>query len=443
VINPTNPLNLFCSETNSYFTRYSTDGGQTWKNSNTSAIPAGPAGFGADVQAAWDSFGNLFMTRFGAGQSTIVARSGDGGATFKDPRTVVTTSSDQQSIAVGPSGVAGVPGSVWISVNTGPGGGNIVAAGAPVLGFDSVGAFNAPETPPGSGTGDFGSITVGPAGQVMVSYQTTRNNGPDNVSVNLDPDGLGPAGFNAVITATSTNVGGFSSIPAQSGRTIDAESNLAYDRSGGTHNGRVYLVYVDRPSTSSADTDVYVRFSDNNGTNWSGRVRVNDDTVGNGKSQFQPAIAVDQTTGNVGVTWYDTRNSAAANNTAQVFGSASFDGDVSWCPNLQISTGTTNAVATDPGFDFGDYDTMSFVNGSFYRSWADSSNSTGDNPNGTANTDIYTAKVTILTAPTVTAAADQTAVEGALKSFDLGSFAWCSSPEARGEMGKDCRPFCL
>ena len=124
--------------------------------------------------------------------------------------------------------------------------------------------------------------------------------------------------------------------------------------------------------------------------------------MGDGKSQFLPAIAVDQATGDVAVTWYDTRNSGADNNTTQVFGSASLDGGATWLANAQISTGTSNASAVDPGFDYGDYDLMDFHNGVFYRTWADNSNSTGDNPDGTSSLDIYTAKVSISTPPTVT-----------------------------------------
>src|SRR5207244_11856192 len=116
---------------------------------------------------------------------------------------------------------------------------------------------------------------------------------------------------------------------------------------------------------------------------------------GNGKSQFLPAIAVDQSSGNIAVTWYDTRNSAAANNTTQVFGSASRDAGVTWLANVQISAGTSNASAVDAGFEYGDYDKMDFAHGAFYRSWADNSNSTGDNPDGTAALDIYTARVTV------------------------------------------------
>ena len=137
-INPTNPLNLFESDTLSTQGHFSTDGGTTWQTSNMSALPPSIG----DVQTTWDSFGNLFLTQLGPGLDIIVARSSDGGATFKDVRTVVTASSNQPSIAVGPSGVAGIPEAVWISVNST--GNAIVAAGAPVSGFDTVGAFGAP-----------------------------------------------------------------------------------------------------------------------------------------------------------------------------------------------------------------------------------------------------------------------------------------------------------
>jgi hypothetical protein len=390
-INPTNPLNLFASDTlgDPAARRYSTNGGVTWINSNSAGLP----GSDGDIQTAWDKFGNLFITYLSTSLGVVVARSSDGGATFKDPRTIISSGGDQPSIAVGPSGVAGVAGSVWVSFTNSSG--QLVAAGAPVNGFDSVGAFITPEVAPGPG-GDFGDIAIGPNGQVMVTYQNQAvSPGPDTIKINLDPDGLGPQGFNPVIIATDTNVGGWSPIPAQPNRTIDTEANLAWDHSGGTHNGRVYLVYVDRPSVSSNDTDIFVRYSDNNGTTWSNRVRVNDDPLGNGKSQLQPAIALDQTSGAVAVTWLDCRNSPA-NNTVQTFGTVSFDGGVTFLSNIQISNGTSNASPAGSGIDLGDYDKMDFTNGVFYRTWADNSNILSDNPNGTLHQlNTYTAKVTV------------------------------------------------
>ena len=80
-------------------------------------------------------------------------------------------------------------------------------------------------------------------------------------NANLDPDGLGPAPFNPAVVATGTEVGSLLAIPAQPKRKIDAEAGLAWDRTGGVRDGRIYLVYTDRPNLSSADTDIYVRFS--------------------------------------------------------------------------------------------------------------------------------------------------------------------------------------
>src|SRR4029450_4133021 len=127
----------------------------------------------------------------------------------------------------------------------------------------------------------------------------------------VDPDGLGPAGFTPGSLAANSrvahsHVGGFDFIPAQPNRSIDAEANLAWDRSGGTHNGRVYLVWTQETPNGSDNTDIMLQRSDNNGATWSPAIKLNDDLTTN--SQYNPAIALDQSSGNVAVSWYDTRN---------------------------------------------------------------------------------------------------------------------------------------
>lgn len=384
-VNPTNNNNLFESDTISNIGHYSMDGGLTWSISNLIALPSSIG----DVQTAWDQYGNLYLTRFGPGLNVVVARSSDGGITFGDVRTIPgSAGSNQPSIAVGPSGT-GSGSAVWVDFTNSSN--QLVAAGAPVTGFNSVGAFGAAQV---AGIGDFGDISVGPSGQMAVVYQNNGSGvGPDFIRFNLDPDGLGAGGFGPQSIATNTNVGGFRPIPPQPIRTIDAEANLAWDRSGGPHNGRLYMVYVDAANTTTNDTNIMLRFSDDNGATWSAPVRVNDDTTAN--SQFNPAIAVDQTTGNVAITWYDARNSAS-NNTVQIFGGVSDDGGLSFGADFQISAGTTSCLVGG-SFNCGDYDKMTFDQGRFWRTWADSSNSTGDNPNGTGALDIYTAAVTVTT----------------------------------------------
>jgi hypothetical protein len=59
-----------------------------------------------------------------------------------------------------------------------------------------------------------------------------------------------------------------------------------------------------------------------------------------------------------------------------------------------ISTGgLVNAHATDPNFEFGDYDLMDFNNGVFYRSWTDNTLP------GHVGMDLATAPVTVTVTP--------------------------------------------
>src|SRR5205823_3240996 len=232
------------------------------------------------------------------------------------------TGNDQPTVTTGPSGTPG-QGTLWI--NWTDSNNEVIVNGALVTGLGAVGGFNSGQIVPGPG-GDFGDIAVGPNGEVMVAYQNNGSGeGPDTIKVNVDMDGTGPGTFGAVMIAANINVGGFAFIAAQPQRSVDSEIGLAWDHSGGPHNGRAYLMYTDRATIATDDTDIFVRYSDDSGTTWSAPVRVNDDPPGNGKSQFLPKMALDQTSGNLAVCWYDSRNSPG-NNTAEFWATVSTDG---------------------------------------------------------------------------------------------------------------------
>src|SRR5262249_18494930 len=199
----------------------------------------------------------------------------------------------------------------------------------------------------------FGDIAIGPNGQVLVTFQDTNTGtGPANIFISLNATGSFAANaFTAPTIVTMTNVGFSDLIPGQDDSLgVDAEANLAWDRSGGPHNGRVYLAYTDAPTVGSFDTNIWLIFSDNNGVSWSQPVRVNDDT--GAASQFLPAIALDQTTGTVAITWYDTRHEASvvdpndtdglvgeANDDTQGFAALSSDGGVPFSANDPMTAG--------------------------------------------------------------------------------------------------------
>ena len=416
-VSHTNPLLITTVsnlETSALFHSWSTDGGKTWQH-NTIAN-GDSLGFACcDAQLASDDFGNIFLAYLSSSIAVKVAISTDGGATFSPLPFLTlpsglpampykslaaigqTVSGDQPSIACG-------AGSVWMSWTASNG--NIQASGAAVTGLGQIGPFSPVQSISGANrTGDYGDTAVGPDGQVFVVYQNpTGGEGPATIYGALDPDGLGPQGFGPAQVLQTTNVGGFDFIPAQSGRSIDAEAGLAWDRTGGQHNGRLYFVFVSEEPQESNDTDINVAYSDDNGTTWSTPVRVNDDIGTN--SQFNPKIAIDGTTGRIAVAWYDARNDNGdgrhgdtnnkPNDDITIYSAVSRDGGNTFLPNRRLSAGVSNDDAAFSGVDYGDYSGFAYYNRTLYFSAADNSNSTGDNPDGTlSHFDAYVAPLTV------------------------------------------------
>jgi hypothetical protein len=412
-INPTNPKNIVIvtnvvQPAAGLFEGVSFDGGTTW----TTSIIANNDNLGdacCDPSLSFDTYGNLFLTYLFNVENTVpIALSTDGGLHFDLIATIAKPASQSQTLNgerglfrfVDQPTITSGAGEAWVVFNAG---GPLVATGAAVTGLGQVGAFNPVEVIPGTNNCTYGDIAIGPSGQVMqVCSLNESGQGGGKLFENVDPDGLGPAGFGDRVFVTETHVGGFDFIPPQPDRSVDAEAGLAWDRTGGPHHGRVYLVYTLEQKNESDNTDIFVRHSDDNGTTWSAPVRVNDDTTKN--SQFLPKIALDPTSGKLAVTWYDSRadlgtggpgdTDGLPNDDAQFWGAFSTDGGQTFTANQQISAGTSNSHDSGNGIDYGDYSGLSFFGGVAHPAWSDNSNSTGNNPDGTLHElDIYTAAV--------------------------------------------------
>ena len=420
-VNPTNPNNIViftnighleAGLTAGMFLAVSFDGGATW----TTRIVGNNDNLGdacCDPSLSFDEYGNLFMTYLYQVENQVpIALSTDGGLTFNVIQNIAAPPSAPGKKAPGDNRglfrfvdqptITAAKGEVWVVFNAG---GPIFATGAPVTGLGQVGKFFAGEVVPGTNNCTYGDVAIGPSGQVMQACNLTETGqGGGKIFVNVDPDGLGPSGFGDRVFVAETHVGGFDFIAPQPDRSVDAEVGLAWDRTGGAHNGRVYAVYTKEQKNESDDTDIYVRYSDDNGATWSAGLRVNDDNTKN--SQFLPKISLDQTTGNFAVVWYDSRNDLGGggagdtdgipNDDAQFWGAFSTDGGASFTPNIQISAGTSNSHDSGNGIDYGDYTGLSFFGGVAHPAWSDNSNSTGNNPDGALHQlDIYTAAVRV------------------------------------------------
>jgi hypothetical protein len=406
--NPTNKLQLFAAcnnATGGLFAARSTDGGFTWSYPDAAdkTIADGDAGQGAaaccDPTLAWDTFGNLFITYIDAATTSIVTlRSTDGGLTFTTQATFGPASVDQPTVVAD-------AGAVWVIWNQSN---QMVARGAAVTGLGTVGAFNALQTVPNTTGCSFGDIAIAPGGAVVQVCETpTGGQGPATLRVNTDADGLGPGNFNAGAAATTTNVGGFDFIPAQNVRSVDAEAGLAFDRDNVPHPpfpasptfGRLYLVYTEEPVNENNDTNILVRFSDNNGGTWSPPIQANLPDAST-RSQFLPRIASNRLSGNIAVCWHDARNSGT-NTTMQEFCTIATPAVAgpTFMANVQIGDGASVGTGSNPpqagqlDIQFGDYSGLDYFQGVAHPIWADTSNSTMDNPDLTTRFDAYTDRV--------------------------------------------------
>ena len=443
---------------------YSTNRGQTWTRRN---VGTGAAGDGfpqacCDPSLSWDNQGNLFLaylTRtFNDATQTSQTRtiellvSTDGGATFTNAGQVDTSTTSAAPRLDQPTVVA-AQNAAWVTWRDDTG--RISVRGRSVNGA-TLGAYLATQDIAGSDGSNFGDIAISPTGAVMIAYQNpSGGQGPGNILVQVDADGLGAGGFGGAVTATATNIGGFDALPPQATRTVDAEAGLAWDRTGGANNGRVYLVYTDEAVDEGNDSNIFVRSSTDNGATWGAAVRVNDDA--GARSQLLPKIALDQTNGDLYVSWYDARNDdgtgpnandldGTANNDVQFYSSFSSNAGGTWTANLRLSRGTTTGTVNG-NQELGDYSGATFHNRVAYSSWADSSNSTGDNLNGTAALDVYVARVLRDNTPPTVTVAPASGNEGSAISAsgtatdpdnDPLTYSWTATPAASNDPGSTC-----
>ena len=146
---------------------------------------------------------------------------------------------------------------------------------------------------------------------------------------------------------------------------------MAVDKSGGACNGWIYIVTAERDlSPAGLDPDIILHRSTDGGATWSAGIRVNQDSLNNGKDQYMPCIMVDGA-GGVNVVYYDNRNTTA--DSTQVYISRSIDGGTTWS-DFQVSDHSFKPVpisGTAQGYQ-GDYIGITEgPNGSIWPYWAD------------------------------------------------------------------------
>jgi hypothetical protein len=202
-------------------------------------------------------------------------------------------------------------------------------------------------------------------GDVYISYHsqpTFANNAPDGTSGQIfvlrSTDGgatypqknTAYAGGNADITFNVQT----------SGRTLNQSaswtqgSGQAWVLPDPNNAANVYVVASDDPTNTNHganfdDMDVFIVRSTNSGVNWGAPAQVDAGAVGT--TQAFPTAGIDELTGCIAVTWYDTRaaaTNAGGNFLLDVFMRTSIDGGLTFSPEVQI-----NDTAFDPDLGAG------------------------------------------------------------------------------------------
>ena len=149
--------------------------------------------------------------------------------------------------------------------------------------------------------------------------------------------------------------------------------------------GSIFVTWAQRSlAPAGSDADVCFSFSGNSGTTFSTPIRINDDALNNGKNQFLPWIAVDNSNNNVAIAFYDNRDSYSQDS-CDIYTAVSTNGGTSFT-NIKTSDRTHRPTPLSGYADgyYSDYIGIAASNNTIYPTWA-------DNRNGVVQ--IYTANI--------------------------------------------------
>ena len=369
----------------------SSDGGSTWSAVDLPlppAIGANGVDFGSDPSLAFDTRGNLFYSYivvfFSAnrginGTELAVARSTDGGKTYPGVSFFSFSGgenhfNDKPMIAADTNLTSTFRDNIyvaWDAANGGSASGGIRFARS----TDHGASFSIQriDNPSGPGRAVAAIPFVGPNGEVYAAWNDIAAN---TFTFNRSLDGGVSFGTPTVI---ASKVLPFDiAIPAISFRGALVYPSCDADRSGGAHRGRLYCAWMDL--AASGNTDIFTAFSDNQGSSWSAPRSVTDHL--SNVDRFYPWLSVDAVTGEVNISFYDTRNDTTGHRyMTDVFFTRSTDG-INWVlPNVRVSTVSSNehdcngvfpCGAIDYGNQYGDYEGLVSFGGISHAIWTDS-----------------------------------------------------------------------
>ena len=369
----------------------STNGGTTWTGTDLPlppAIGANGIDFGSDPSLAWDSKGTLFYSYivvfFGHGNGIngtemAVSRSIDNGNTWTptyfsfsggsnhfNDKPMITADRNQDSQFRDHVYVA------WDAASGGSatGGGVLVASSSD--GGKSFGIVRV-DDPHGPGRSIGAVPFTGPKGELYVAWNDYAAN---TIAFTRSIDG--GATFSGRTVISRKTLAFDVAVPAESFRSALVYPACDADRSGGKYNGRLYCSWLD---AGAEGTDIFLSSSDDSGATWSAAKPVGD-RLGFPVDRFDHWLAVDNKTGDVVVSFYDTRNDTTGQRyQTDTYLTRSKDGGATFGPDIRVSSESSNehdcngifpCSAINYGNQQGDYEGVATYDGAAHPIWTDS-----------------------------------------------------------------------
>jgi hypothetical protein len=347
--------------------------------------------FGSDPSLAFDTSGNLFYSYivvffgngFGVdGTEMAVARSTDGGQTYPSVtyfsfQTGSSYFNDKPMITTDMNLGSKFRDNVYVAWDA-AGGGKGSLGGIRVAAPSDHGqtfAITRADDPSGPSQSIGAVPFVGPDATLYVAWNDYHAN---VIGFNRSFDG--GKTWDTAHTVASKALAFDLGIPAESFRGALVYPACDADRSTGPSRGRLYCSWIDL--TPAGTTDIFVSYSDDRGTNWTTPAQVADQ-LGFLVDRFNHWLSVDPVTGDVNLSFYDTRNDTTGlRYMTDVYFTQSTDGGVAWrSPNTRVTTASSNehdcnGLFPCSGIDYfnqqGDYEGLVSYGGVSHPVWTDS-----------------------------------------------------------------------
>jgi len=173
-----------------------------------------------------------------------------------------------------------------------------------------------------------GEVTLGPDNQVYVCWAGVSNSSPfTETQVGFASSSNGGANWNVSENAFPMN-GIVGILTSKQSIRVNGLPRMAVDLSNTSTRGNIYIVTAQKNLLpAGSDPDIILRKSTDAGQTWSAGIRVNQDALNNGKTQFFTGITVDEN-GGLNIIYYDDRNTTS--DSSSIFLARSTDGGSSF-----------------------------------------------------------------------------------------------------------------